>query len=181
MAAMDADDEAPFERASRSQRKREAHAREALGQDLAQFPPALRAALPLPPELQQALAELDHTKERGAHKRQLKYVGRLLREMDDDVFQVIAQGVASSRQEAHQAAAQFNALERWRDLLLQEGDAAVARWCGRYPATDAEALKALVAQARAGQARTPPDPVPRRQLFRKLREWMTAAAGGEAR
>lgn len=180
MRALDAD-ETLSERASRSQRKRDAHAREALGQDLAQLPPALRAGLPLPPELQQALAELDRTKERGAHKRQLKYVGRLLREMDEQLFQALAHGVAASRQDAHQAAAQFNALEKWRDHLLQDGDAAVARWCSRYPATDAAALKALVAQSRTGQARTPPDPAPRRLLFRKLREWMMAAAEDEAR
>lgn len=165
---------------SRSQRKRDARAREALGEALAQLPPARRAGLPLPEDLQKALHDLDRFPERGAHKRQLKYVGRLMREMEDQHFDAIAQALAQQRQGERQATAAFHALERWRDRLLSEGPPAVEAWCSRYPQTDRARLEALLARAREADSRTPPDPAPRRQLFRELRGWMAGTAPGEA-
>lgn len=166
--------QAPDEFNSRSLRKREAHAREALAPVLSEMNPAQRAQLPLPEHVANAVAELDRVREHGARKRQLKYVGRLLREMDETAFEAIHDRLEEIRQDRNRAAAAFHALERWRERLLHEGPAAIDAWCARYPATDRALLMQRIAEVRAAQAATKANPAPARQLFRELRDWMDA-------
>ena len=166
--------QAPDEFNSRSLRKREAHAREALASILAELNPVQRGQLPLPEHLAHAVTELDRVREHGARKRQLKYVGRLLRELDEAAFEAIQAQLDAIRQDRNRAAAAFHALERWRERLLQEGQPALDAWCARYPATDRALLMQRLAEVKAAQGATTPDPAPARQLFRDLRSWMDA-------
>lgn len=70
------------ERVSRSQRKRDSAALQARGEELALLPPARQALLPLPPDLADALADFRAMSSREARRRQLQYIGRLMREAD---------------------------------------------------------------------------------------------------
>ena len=72
------------ERVSRSQRKRESTALQGLGEKLAQLPPARQAALPLTPDLQDALTEFRRITNKEARRRHLQYIGRLMREAEED-------------------------------------------------------------------------------------------------
>ena len=79
-------DDAPrveAERVSRSQRKRDCAALQARGEELALLPPARQALLPLPPDLAEALADFRAMSSREARRRQLQYIGRLMREADE--------------------------------------------------------------------------------------------------
>ena len=71
------------ERDSRSQRKRDSAALQARGEELALLPPARQALLPLPPDLAEALADFRTMSSREARRRQLQYIGRLMREADE--------------------------------------------------------------------------------------------------
>lgn len=70
------------ERVSRSQRKRDSAALQAKGEELALLPPARQDKLPLPPDLAEALAAFRAMSSREARRRQLQYIGRLMREAD---------------------------------------------------------------------------------------------------
>ncbi|MCH5276557.1 MAG: DUF615 domain-containing protein [Desulfovibrionaceae bacterium] len=71
------------ERVSRSQRKRDSAALQARGEKLALLPPAQQALLPLPSDLAGALADFRAMSSREARRRQLQYIGRLMREADE--------------------------------------------------------------------------------------------------
>lgn len=84
-------DDAP--RPSKSQRKREAHALQALGEQLVALPPAHLARLALPDELREAVRETRRMPQHGARSRQMQYIGRLMRELDDAVLQALRQAL----------------------------------------------------------------------------------------
>ena len=70
------------ERVSRSQRKRESSALQEVGEKLAALSPARQEALPLPPDLRDALVEVRRISNREARRRHLQYIGRLMREAE---------------------------------------------------------------------------------------------------
>lgn len=69
---------------SRSQKKRESTALQHLGAAIAALPRAKRRRLPLSEDLALAFDELEGMKSREAGRRQMQYVGRLVREMDEE-------------------------------------------------------------------------------------------------
>ncbi|MEJ2059808.1 MAG: ribosome biogenesis factor YjgA [Gammaproteobacteria bacterium] len=77
-------DESSYERKSKSQLKREAHALQELGERLLTLNEETLAALPLPDELRQALAEGRQIRARGALRRQRQYIGKLMRGIDPE-------------------------------------------------------------------------------------------------
>jgi ribosome-associated protein len=67
------------EKKSRSQKKRESAALQQAGERLARLSPAEWADLDLPEELSAALCELRGMRTREARRRQMQYIGRLMR------------------------------------------------------------------------------------------------------
>ena len=72
-------DETPV---SKSQRKREAHALQALGESLVKLNKSALSQIPLSDDLRNAIEEAQHLSQRGALKRQLQYIGKLMRQSD---------------------------------------------------------------------------------------------------
>jgi ribosome-associated protein len=157
------------EEKSKSQRKREAHALQALGERLAGLSPAELERLALPANLVRAVEELRRIGSRGAMKRQRQYIGRLMRELDPEP---VARALAAlDREQAEEAGVQHR-LERWRTRLLEEGDGAVTELVDECPGIDVGRLRTLVRNARREQEQAAP-PKAFRALFRFLRESMT--------
>ncbi len=71
---------------SKSQRKRDAHALQALGTKLALLKPDELALLPLYELLVDALIEARQIKGNGAQARHRQYIGRLMRDVDLDAL-----------------------------------------------------------------------------------------------
>lgn len=67
-------------RISRSQKKRDSTGLQKIGEELASLPPAKLAELPLTEDLELAFAEYRRIKNKEAKRRQLQYIGRLMRE-----------------------------------------------------------------------------------------------------
>lgn len=160
---------------SRSANKRNSHARQALGMEIARLPAAERAALPLPPELAEAMNLLDRLTDHEGRRRQEQYIGRLMREMDTEALQ----RAVARRQVADAAAvARFHAAEAWRQRLLDATDADVPRLLDEFrrrlagtASADADAaagLRRAVEAARAARARGETSPRAFRALFRRL-------------
>ena len=73
-----------FERPpSKSQRKREATALQELGEQLVKLTPAQLQRIPLPEELQATVRLAQTIAQRGGRKRQLQYIGKLMRRLDE--------------------------------------------------------------------------------------------------
>lgn len=159
-------DDDSHEAPSKSARKREAHAQQALGEKLLAIPEAEWPALAVPAELAEALRAALRIHARGGRRRQLQYIGKLMRRIDSEA---IATALARRAERQAEQTRDFHRLEQWRDRLLDEGDAALAELLDAFPAADRQHLRQLVRNAQREQAAQKP-PRAARLLFRYLRE-----------
>jgi ribosome-associated protein len=158
----DFSDEGP----SKGQRKRDAHAAQALGEKLIALPDAQLSALQLPDALHDAIVAARNIHSRGGGARQRQYIGRLMRDIDPEPIRAAL--------EAHTAHAvretqRFHRIEAWRARLMQDGAQALAQLQRTYPALDVTALQQPVAAAQAERARQGTPGPASRELFRILR------------
>ena len=72
------------ERVSRSQKKRDSSSLQEVGRRIADIPAVKRARLPLPGDLRDALEEYDRLSGFEAKRRQLQFIGRLMREAQEE-------------------------------------------------------------------------------------------------
>ena len=149
---------------SKTRRKRDMEALQDLGARLVELDADRLATLGLPERLVDAVALARRITRHEARRRQLQYIGRLMRDIDpgpvEAAFARWAEGPAEER-------ARFAALERWRTRLLEE-PAALDAFVAEYPEADRAALHRAVAAALEERARGGP-PHHQRALFRALR------------
>lgn len=163
---MEDDHEPQDQSPSKSQLKRDAHALQQLGVALLEIPEESWLELNLPETLISALREAKHTPSYGARKRQLQFIGKLMRNIDPEpVQQHFEQLRLSTRQQAQRQ----HACEDWRDRLLAQGDSAIDAYVNEHPAADRQQLRQLVRQARKELADNKP-PKSSRALFRYIRD-----------
>ena len=135
---------------SKTALKAEDRALQDLGVALSELPSGRLAALDMPDDLRQAIRDYQSVRAHGAKKRQRKFLGRLLRNMDTEPFEkVIEEFRTGNRAEARA----LHQVERWRDELVAD-DEAVTRWMSEHPETDAQHFRSLVRAARKHDAAT---------------------------
>ncbi len=159
-------DETTGERPSKSQRKRDMNALQELGEALVELPESALRKITMPEELRDAVHQARAIKAHGGRKRQLQYIGKLMRNIDATP---IREALEQRTQQARSSAHHFHQLERWRDRLLSEGDEVIEEVCERYPAAERQRLRQLVRQSRK-ETELQQAPKSARQLFRYLRE-----------
>lgn len=177
---------------SKTDRKRQSEELQNLGEALLHLRADLFQGLPLPEALQDALTEAGRIRDFEGRRRQLQYVGKLMRKLDEEVveairaaLQVQANGHAGDVAQLHQA-------ETWRTRLLDEaeGEQALTQWIQQYPQTDVQQLRALIRQARKDQRQNQQQPLsdagqaPRqgrsyRELFQLVRQGLQQVGEGE--
>ena len=147
---------------SKSLRKREHHALQALGSTLVTLPLALLQRIPLS-ELSLEAIDSARQLQRGALQRQLRRLAALLEEEDEGA---IRQALAEAQAPAQLATRRFHALEQFRADLITGGTAVIERLLTKYPAANRIELKQLVETARS----TVPSDAARaqRRLFKVL-------------
>jgi ribosome-associated protein len=150
---------------SKTARKREALELQGLGQTLAGLKRAQLEALPLPDRLAQALFDYQSFTTHEARRRQMQFIGRLMRDLDTSP---INEALATLRGESADARYRQHAAEEWRDRLLAEPDALTA-FIEAYPDCDRQAVRQALTRARkpAGEVETR---TAHRALFRVLRD-----------
>lgn len=153
---------------SKSSKKRDMLALQELGARLVELNEQQLASMQLPEALLAAVLEARRLNRREARRRQLQYIGRLMRETDAEP---IRDRLEEWRGQGREHTAQLHTLERWRDELLA-ADPALERFLRAYPGADSQKLRALIRNARREQGAALP-PKSYRELFRVLRE-MTA-------
>jgi ribosome-associated protein len=155
---------------SRSQRKRESHAVQEAARRLLALSPSELAALDLGAATLAAVAETARIKDRRAMPRHVKRVANLLEREDLRAIEAL---LASHQAMDQAAAARHHRVERWRDRLLAEGDAALGELLDLCPAADGQALRQLLRTAQRDREAGRPDGP--RKLFRALRTALDVA------
>ncbi len=159
------DDEGEEEGRGRSKRKREAQALTELGKKLTELEPSTLASFQLPAELQKAI-EAAQSMKFAARKRQIKFIGGLLRRMDTEAIEAAMGDLENHK---HILDADFHLVEQWRDRLLSDSDAALTELMGEHPNLDTTRIRQLLRNARREQQSGKPGGAAK-QLFRLLRE-----------
>jgi len=170
--AMQEPEHDPLDGPSKSQRKRDLDELKQLGTELLTFSEDALRQLLLPETLLEALRTAQRIKAHGALKRQMQYIGKLLRDVDASPIRAAIE--SRDRQHATHTR-EFHRLEALRDHLLTGENAALAEAMAQFPLADRQHLRKLVRQARKEKEQRQP-PRASRELFRYLRELQEAPA-----
>jgi ribosome-associated protein len=155
-------------RPSKTQLKQQSHELQSLGQALAALPEDRLAAIDMPDALRDAIDEHRRTKSHEGKRRQMQYIGKLMRSADADALR---EAVAAATLGSAQSALALHEAERWRAELIAD-DAALERWLADHPATDVQQLRSLVRAARRDAAGLAPEarqPKSFRELFQFIK------------
>ena len=173
---------------SRTDLKRESTELQKLGTELLSMRPERLARLNLSEKLIDALTEAKRITNFEGKRRQMQFVGKLMRLIDPDTLA----GVRAALQELHQGSAEatmaLHLAEQWRDRLIANDDA-FGLWVEQYPATDTQQLRALVRQARkdavpvdnaaVSQGLAPRQGRAYREIFQLVREHISGISAEE--
>ncbi len=150
---------------SKSSIKREMHALQDLGEQLVALSPERLAKVPLPEALYEAIREAQRISKHGARRRQLQYVGKLMRNVDPEPIQAmldVFNGVSKAE------VARQHRLERLRSDFLED-EKVVGRIAEDWPDADIQYLRVLRRNALKEREQGKP-PRAYREIFRILRD-----------
>ena len=133
--------------ASRTELKRESDELQDLGKELLTLRSDLFNRLGLPDKLAEALAEAKRITNFEGKRRQMQYVGKLMRKLEPEVVQAARDALDEQRNGSAKEKLALHQAEQWRDRLIAD-DSAQAEWIDLYPDTDIQQLRALIRQAR---------------------------------
>lgn len=162
-----------YSRPSKSALKRESHELQSLGKQLLEMPDNRLDDIGMSERLRDALDAYKKTKSFEGKRRQLQFIGKVMREVDaEPLREAVAQfqmGHARNALALHQA-------ERWRVELLSEDKDVLTRWAEEFPGADLQQLRALVRSARKDAAEVPEKRSGRayRELFQYIKQAMEA-------
>lgn len=151
---------------SKTELKRQATQATDIGKQLVALDRTTLNRLALPANVLENVVSAQAIKSNIARKRQLQYLGKLIRNSD---MQQIQEQLAHLQQQHRHDNAQFHKLEQWRDRLLQHNDTAINDFINDYPQADRQHLRQLVRQAQH-EARKNAPPAAARKLFRYIRD-----------
>ena len=109
----------------------------------------------LPDKLVTALAEAKRISNFEGKRRQMQFVGKLMRKLTPEEVEATRAALVTQRSGSAQEKLALHLAEQWRDRLIAE-DSAQAEWIAHHPGTDIQQLRALIRQARKDAA-TPHD------------------------
>jgi ribosome-associated protein len=120
--------------------KKQMHELRDLGKELTGLSKDQLAQLDIPDNLRYAIRETKSINKFGAQRRQIQYIGKLMRGVD--AAPIIAKlDVWKGKSIEH--VAHTHQLERWRDRLM-ESDSALTQLLVEYPGADAQHLRSLI-------------------------------------
>ncbi len=127
-------------RPSKTQRKKAMHDLQELGAQLVDLNRERLGEIALPLELLRAVQEAKPIKAREARRRQLQYIGRLMRDVDPVP---IRKKLDAWSGQSNEETALHRSAERWRDELLSK-EGALSVFASKFPDHDLQPLKKLI-------------------------------------
>ena len=129
------------------------------------LPPELLKTIPLEPEIREAVEFAGKMKKHGARRRQLQYIGSLMRQVDPEPIITALAHIAQGQQADFHV---FKLTETWRNQLLAGNDDLVKSLTHRFPDINPHRFIQMIDRCRADQQIGDPSKSAR-QLFRFLK------------
>ena len=133
--------------------------------------------VPMPEDVRDAILECQLIKDHEGRRRQLQYVGKKMRTLDEDEVAAIQRTIDSWKGLSKADTAAMHAMERRRDKLLTD-DKALTVLLSENPELDVQHLRTLIRNARKEQAENKP-PKAYREIFQILKEIAKKKNGGK--
>lgn len=152
---------------SKSARKREMHALQAMGETLVGLTDKQLQQVNITDEnLLEAVLECRNISSNSARKRHVQYIGKLMRKTDITAIEASLKALHHSASASKDA---FHALETLRDDMLAKGVGGVELALVKFPDADRQHLRQLLLQHQREVQKQKP-PAASRKLFRYLKE-----------
>lgn len=150
---------------SKTKIKKQMHDLQDLGKQLTELSKEKWRELDLPESLFEALVDYKRINKFGAQKRQLQYIGKLMRDVETEPI-LAKMEIWSGNSRQHTA--WLHQVEAWRDRMLEEPDA-LTEFLTDHPEADVQRLRTLIRNALKEKELNKP-PKSYREIFQLLRE-----------
>jgi ribosome-associated protein len=160
--------EPEYDRPSKSELKRQSNELQKLGEQLIDAPRDRVKRVPMPENVRDAILVCQTITNHEGRRRQLQYVGKMMRTLDEEEVAVIQRTIESWKGASKAETASLHALERRRDKLLAD-DKALTQLLEEHPQLDVQHLRTLIRNARKEQAENKP-PKAFREIFQILKD-----------
>jgi ribosome-associated protein len=169
------DIENPYDRPSKSQRKRDVHALQDLGSALVELNAGQLAQFDLPERLLEAINEAQRIRNFEGRRRQMQFIGKLMRDIEPAPIRARLDLILGATRES---TVMQHQIERWRERLLTEEDA-LTLFANEYPQGDLQRLRSLIASVKRDRENARP-PKKYRELFRAVRSVIDVTAPADS-
>ena len=136
---------------TRTDLKKESDALQDLGEKLLELRASLLKRLDLPEKLSDALAEHKRLTNFEAKRRQMQFIGKLMRKLEESQLEAVKAALEEQRTGVSLEQANIAVAEQWRDRLIISDDH-LGIWLDQFPDTDVQQLRTLMRQARKDEA-----------------------------
>ncbi|MCV2503359.1 MAG: DUF615 domain-containing protein [Neisseriaceae bacterium] len=153
---------------SKTKMKQEMHNLQDIGKRLTTLSKEERAKLHLPDSLEDAIQDYSKIQSNGANRRQLQFIGRLMRDLPEENVQIILTyfSIIDGNNQSHNA--YIKRLERLREELINEENA-LTTYLNQHPDIEATYLRTLIRNCKKELANNKP-PRAYREIFKFLKE-----------
>ena len=149
---------------SKTKRKQQMLELQDLGEELVALSKDALKKTPMSDELREAIKEYQRIPTHGAHRRQMQYIGKIMRNEDTaPIIEKLKQLKGSSTA----ATALLHRIERYRTEMIAK-DEAITQFLSDFPRVEAQPLRALVRNARKEAEQAKP-PKAYRELFQLIK------------
>jgi len=150
---------------SKTRKKAQSHALQKLGVELVELSKERLDSMALPEALAQAVREARRITAHEGRRRQMQYIGKLMRDIDPAPIQ---ERLDAWRGQSKAEVARQHGMERMRERLIAD-DAALTEFAAKHPGVDLQALRVLIRNARKEAAEGRP-PKAYREIFKVIRD-----------
>jgi len=158
------DTEQEFDGPSKSQRKRDAHRLQELGTRLTTCSESQLQALNLPPKTIAAIAEFNRLpNSHGARRRQLQFIGKLMRDFDFDELSKALEKLEKVKQHSPKP---VPATQIWTEKILNGGDTEINALLAAHPELERQKLRQYYREHHSANAEA------KQRLQQKLRQYL---------
>jgi len=151
---------------SKTRRKHECDDMQELGEKMITLNKEELSKINMDDELRRAIEEAQRMKSNGALKRQRQYIGKIIRNLDDETLEPQLNRILHMH-DIHNA--EFKRMEKWREAMMEGGDDVINNFMEQYPLTDRHHLRQLIRNAKKEKQNNKP-PAAYRQIFKYIRE-----------
>ncbi len=151
---------------SKSQIKREMDALQQIGRQLTELKTAQLAEVPISESLKEAIDLYNKVQHKEARRRQMQYIGKLMRAEDEQAIQEVLERFDTSSRAHAQA---LHQLEAWRERLIEGGNDEITAFVAAHPHVEIQQLRQWVRKAKKDKD-TGKNTGAAKKLFQFLRE-----------